>query len=175
MSAPPPPGSRRKTWSRPLAEFVGKAIDPVLAKQGFGESDIITYWPQVVGERMAAVSEPIRLQWPSRGSTPSPDRAPQPATLIIRVESGFALELQHLAPLVIERVNARLGWRCVGKLAFRQGPVGQVAKRPPRPGPPDPAAVRKAAESAAPITDDGLRAALTRLGSRVFTKERAKS
>ena len=68
MSTP----ARPKSWSRPLADFVGKAIDPVLAKQGFGESDIITYWPQVVGERMAGVSEPIRLQWPSRGSAPSP-------------------------------------------------------------------------------------------------------
>ncbi len=165
----------KKVWSRPLADFVGKAIDPVLAKQGFGETDIIMHWREIVGKRLAAASEPVRLQWPPRGRDKSPDKAPQPATLIVRVESGFGLELQHLAPLVIERINARLGWRCLGKLSFRQGPIGLAAKRPQRPGPADPVAVRKAAEETAGVADEALRAALTRLGSRVFTKSRAKT
>ena len=64
-----------------------------------------------------------------------PDARPEPATLIVRVESAFALELQHLAPLVIERVNAHYGWRCVGRLVLKQGPVPRP--RPARPAPPE--------------------------------------
>ena len=52
-----------------------------------------------------------------------PDARPEPATLVVRVESAFALELQHLAPLLIERINAHYGWRCVGRLVLKQGPV----------------------------------------------------
>ncbi len=166
---------RKGSWSKPLAEFVGRAIDPVLAKQGFGQSEIVMAWPGIVGARLAGVSEPLRLQWPSRGRHPAPDAPPQPATLIIRVESGFGLELQHLAPLVIERINGRLGWRCVGKLAFRQGPLaGHSSARPVRPKI-DPAAARKATDETAAVEDPGLRAALARLGSRVYSSPRAKT
>ena len=50
---------------------------------------------------------------------------------MIRVESAFALELQHLAPVVIERVNAYYGWRCIGKLVLKQGPVRRAEKKRP--------------------------------------------
>ena len=65
-----------------------------------------------------------------------PDARPEPATLVVRVESAFALEMQHLAPIVIERVNAHYGWRCVGRLVLKQGPVRRRPTRPaPRAGP----------------------------------------
>ena len=132
-------------------------------------------WPDIVGARLAAASEPQRLQWPTRGRHPSPDSPSQPATLIVRIESGFALELQHLAPLVIERINARLGWRCVGRLTFRQGPLPVGLAKRQRPPPLDPAAVQKAADETAVVEDPALREALTRLGSRVFSGPRAKT
>jgi hypothetical protein len=120
----------RKSWARPLADLVAGALDPVVAKQGFGQSDVILNWDDIVGARLAAVCEPIRLQWPVRPKNAPPQRAPEPATLILRVESGFALELQHMAGLLIERVNTRLGWRCVGKISLRQGPLPRAT--PPR-------------------------------------------
>ena len=122
-------------WSRPLADLVDAVIDPVLARQGFGESQIVLYWEDIVGERLAAMSEPLALKWPPRG----PARTEHaPATLVVRVETGFALELQHLAAIVIERVNGYLGFACIDRLALRQGPVTRRAQarasgRPPRP------------------------------------------
>jgi hypothetical protein len=174
MKAPARP-PRKGSWSKPLADFVGKVIDPVMARQGFGQSDIIMHWGDIVGPRFAAVSQPLRLQWPPRGRARSPEAAVEPATLIVRVEGGFALELQHLAPLLIERINGRLGWRCVGKLAFRQGPVSIAAPRRVRPAPPNEDAVRRAGETTATIEDEALRGALTRLGARILSRPRAKS
>ena len=52
---------------------------------------------------------------------------------MIRVEGAFALELQHLAPIVIERVNTYYGWRCIGKLVLKQGPVRRAEKKRPAP------------------------------------------
>ena len=84
---------------------------------------------------------------------------------MVRVESAFALEMQHLAPLIVERVNAHYGWRCIGRLVLKQGPVRRAAtaNRPP--------AVRldeaergRIGEAVGGIGEDGLKDALGRLG-----------
>ncbi len=155
--------TRKRPWSQPLADLVGGLIDPVLARQGFGESDIILHWDDIVGERLAAVSRPLQLKWPPR--PPGRTEPPEPATLIVRVESAFAIELQHRAEQVLARINAHLGWRCVGKLAFRQGPVEAPARNAARGKPPAPAALQAAAAGLGAIEDEGLRAALARLGA----------
>ena len=105
--------------------------------------------------------------------TPVPGR-PEPATLIVRVEGAFALELQHLAPIVVERVNAHYGWRCIGKIALRQAPVRQ--SRPKRPPIPALSAAdrERIALAAQPIEEDRLRAALGRLGEAVLGSARAE-
>ena len=120
------PRSRPKTFA--LADLMAKAMDPVLAKQGFGAADLVLNWDEIVGERLARVCEPIKLQWPARPPKAEPGFALEPASLIVRVESGFAVELQHIGGTLIERVNTHLGWRCVGKLLLRQGPVGKGKK-----------------------------------------------
>ena len=157
---------------KPLADFVDKCLGPALAKQGFAASDVIVAWPEIAGERLAAFSRPVKLEWPRRGR-PDPDARPEPATLVVRVEGAFALEAQHLAPLLIERVNAHYGWRCVGRIVLKQGPVPRA-----KPGPAPPAALSEAdrkrlAETTAAIDEAPLREALDRLGSAVLGSDGA--
>jgi len=165
--APPRPTNRRN--SVPLADLVGGALGPALARQGFGEADLILHWEDIVGARLAQWSEPIKLQWPPRGPRRAPDAGAEPATLVVRVEGAFALELQHLAPIVVERVNAHLGWRCVGRLALRQGPLERSRRPPRKPAAPSPAARAAAARAVEGIADPGLRDALARLGAGVLS------
>lgn len=164
----PPRRSERQAWSRPLAELIGQAIDPVLARQGFSQSDILLYWDEIVGPRLAAVSEPLCLRWPPQGRQ---RRDFAPATLVIRVEGGFALEMQHVAALLIERINGHLGFACVERLALKQGPLHRAPPAHRRRSPPDETALTAAAACVADIGEDALRAALIRLGARVLTKE----
>src|ERR671917_746797 len=110
----------------PLADFLNTCLGPSLAAQGFAASDVIVAWPEIVGERLAKYTQPLRIDWP-RGAARDRDTRPEPATIVIRVESAFALDMQHLAPLVIERVNAHYGWRCVGRIVLKQGPVRREA------------------------------------------------
>ncbi len=143
----------------------------MLARQGFGQSDVILNWDDIVGERLAANSQPIKLQWPPRPPGRHPDAPPQSATLQIRVESGFALELQHMADVLIDRINAHLGWRCVGRLAFKQGPIDRLARiKSPR-GTVTEAQMAAAAPLTVGVADDALRAALTRLGAHVLSRD----
>lgn len=160
---------RQQPWSRPLADLIGAAIDPVLARQGFGETDLVLYWDEIVGQRLATFSEPVKLRWPPRG-TARHGEWQDPATLVVRIESGFALEMQHLTGAVIERINAHLGWNCVGKIALKQGPLQRrSARKEPRLAPS--AALRAtAAAKVADIDDGNLRQALTRLGAHVLAQ-----
>jgi hypothetical protein len=178
MAFPPASGKGRafgKVFAKPLREFVARTLDPVVARQGFSESDVILHWADVAGPRLAAVSEPIRLQWPSRAPNRPPDAPAEPAVLHVRVESAFALELQHAAPLVMERANARLGWRAIGRLALRQGPVGRDRTPARQPLVIDPEAARAADAAAQPIADEGLRAAVARLGAAALSARRRTS
>ena len=154
-----------KRMTRPLAELVDGCIAPVLAAQGFAASDIVVGWPEIVGARLAPFCEPVKVQWPRRPG--GPDMPTDPATLVVRVESAFALEVQHLAPLIIERVNARYGWRCIGRLAFRQGPVGRDRTAKAAPKGPSATALAEAAARLGPFDNQGLKDALARLGAGI--------
>jgi hypothetical protein len=152
---------------KPLADLLDKCLGPALAAQGFAAADVIVAWPEIAGERLAAFSRPVKLEWPRRGRN-DPDARPEPATLVVRVESAFALELQHLAPLLTERINARYGWRCVGRIVLKQGPVPRPKAKPrPPPSLSDEERARLAALTA-PVDEPPLREALDRLGAAVL-------
>ena len=151
---------------KPLADLIDACLGPALAKQGFAASDVVVAWPEIAGERLAAWSRPVKLEWPRRGR-PDPDARPEPAALVVRVESAFALEMQHLAPLLVERVNAHYGWRCVGRLVLKQGPVPRPKARRKPPAELTAEDRARLAETARGVESEPLRAALGRLGAAV--------
>ena len=53
-----------------------------------------------------------------------------PGTLILRVEGPAAVEIQHLANVICERVNRFLGWRAVERIALRQAPLRNALRQP---------------------------------------------
>jgi hypothetical protein len=155
--------------ARPLSDLVRPALADALKAQGFAAGDILRFWPEIAGERLAGVTVPIRLIWPPRPKAAPPDAPRQPATLVLKVESAFALEVEMAAAQIIERVNAMHGWRCVGKIRLRQGPVRDEATAGGRAACElDPAAAGALKSSLAGIADEPLRAALERLGRSVL-------
>lgn len=174
--------SRAKSFARPLADYVLRELDPLVAARGFGEASLLLCWREIVGARIARVCAPDALKWPprARGKANDPaapkrrEKTPrEPATLVLRVDPGFGLEAQHFAPIIIDRVNAHLGWRCVAKIALRQeAPAPAPASQrsiPSRPPPADAAARARAVEATEGVAEQGLRAALIRLGERALS------
>ena len=90
----------KRPWSQPLGDFVPRILDPAIARQGFGESALLLDWEEIVGERIGAISEPVRLQWPPAGTKRDPLEPRPPAALVLRVKPGFGLEIQHLAAVL---------------------------------------------------------------------------
>ena len=161
-------GPKRRTQGPvPLAKTLPQITKRVLGNRGFAEGGLVNDWTAIVGEEIARRSLPKKLTFP-RG------RERQDGTLILRVESGFATELQYLEGPLLERINAFFGYRAVARLRLQQGPVAQRKKsrRPPAP------ALSKAEEKAlsakiSVIEDEELRAALMEPGRAVHRLDKS--
>jgi len=151
----------RPTQLRPLAEVLRKTLTDAFAKQGFASVELVTRWPEIVGAEIAAHSQPEKIQWPR---TPQARNAPEPGTLLLRVEGPAALEIQHLSGVILERVNQFFGWQAVGNVRLRQAPLSRRAEPRPLPAS-DPAAMTRIAATLPEIKDEKLRQALARLGA----------
>ncbi len=142
---------------RSLGFSIGKAANKALRQRGFAVAEVLTRWPAIVGEQLARHSSPERLTFP----TGKPDGA----TLRLRVAAGFAPEVQHLAPLIIERLNTFYGYRAVDRLKIIQGPIPPPAAQPERVIPPlDQEGETQLAALTQGIEDPRLRDAVARLG-----------
>ncbi len=157
MAAP----TRRPRNASPLADLVGKTVGDAFARQGFAAVEIVTHWQDIVGEDLGRRSEPIKLSWPRRDD---PDSV---GMLQIRVEGAYALEIQHLQPVIIERVNRYFGWRCVGRLAIRQGPVAPRRKRPAPRKEPSADEIGRTRQSIGSFEDEQLAHSVARLGALI--------
>jgi hypothetical protein len=141
-----------------LSELVNRALDPLIA---------------IVGARLAAICEPTRLNWPPRAKNRAADAPAQAATLMLRVEPGFGLDVQHLTGALIDRVNAYVGWRCVARISIRQEPLRRASPRKRREAPRNEKLRARAEAETTGIVDEGLRRALTTLGERTLAQRSA--
>jgi hypothetical protein len=161
------PFQGRRPTGKPLADLVGATLQSAFARQGFAAVDIVSHWEDIVGPELAGRTEPLRLVWPRREDPFST------GTLTVRVEGAYALELQYLAPVVMERVNRYFGWACVGRMQIRQGPVAQKRQAPKLPPEPSADALAEAERSLGEFDDPDLKASLARLGAMVKSVTRA--
>ena len=153
--------NKPKGQARPLADLVRRTLADTFARQGFASTELVTHWAAIVGEKIAAHCEPMKMKWPRGGDA----EAPEPATLVLRVEGPVAIEIQHLSPVILERVNRFFGWRAVGRLALRQAPL---TRRPaPKAAPPPDAALTARLAATIDVADEDLRNALARLGAAI--------
>jgi hypothetical protein len=150
---------------RALAATVAQITKPVFGRRGFAEGAVLTHWPDIVGPHLAAHTAPERI-------ARSKDDA---GTLHLRIDSGaLALELQHLEPVIVERINGYFGYRAVARLRLIQGPV--AAPPAPKAAPPPRLDAAQEAALARPLSgveDSDLRARLESLGRAVMGRSAA--
>ena len=145
---------------RPIGALAAKLMAKPLGKRGFAAASLAAAWPTIVGEALAGGTLPRRVVF-ARGARTG-------GVLHLRVASGaLALQLQHIEPLILERINVHFGYAAVSRLTLTQGPV----PRPARPRRPAPAPVGEIEASLkdriATLPDADLRAALEGLGRRL--------
>jgi hypothetical protein len=147
--------------ARPLAELLGACLSDAFRQQGFASAELVTRWTDIVGPEIAAHAEPMKVQWPRAIG----NDAAEPGTLVLRVDGPAAIEIQHLAGVILERVNRFFGWQAVDRLALRQAPLSRREKKTVKAA--DPEAAAQIAAALSEVTDEELRQALARLGAAI--------
>jgi hypothetical protein len=150
--------------ARAIADLAQGLLAESFAKQGFASTELVTRWREIAGAEIAAHAEPVKIHWHRAGE----GEPQEPGTLVLRVEGPTAIEIQHLAGVIIERVNRFFGWKAVGQIALRQAPLARQ-KAPSPPPQVDPELVERLAGTFSDVTDKDLRVALARLGAAVKT------
>jgi hypothetical protein len=167
----------RKVWAkgggaaRAVGAYVARLLDPIARARGFATTAILSEWPAVVGEELASFTAPEKLVWPRR-TEDREDASPQSAwrddgaILVIKVDGPRAVELQHRAEQILERVNTYFGYRAIAQLRFLQAPLPTARSKAEAAIPPS----AEAPPSTPGFADTGLAKALGRLGTGVRRK-----
>lgn len=156
---PEPRGGAARAVSAMLPAAGGAA----LRRFGFVQSSVVSRWSEIVGARYADVSAPESIRFPHG------KRASGVLTLV--VEGAYAPTMQHVAPVIVERVNRFFGYEAVARISFRQGSIARAAKRPAPPSlraiPAERPISADLGESLREIADPELRACLEALARGV--------
>ena len=153
-------GGERRPGFRAAGASLPRVVGPIVAKHGGGVlARLKADWAAIVGAELAAACWPEAL---GRGGT-----------LKLRVTPMKALEIQHRAPLVAERINRYfgrgpiIGWRLVRVLPLPEATPARELSRAL-------AAETAARPSFAEISDSRTRQALDRLGRAVIAAKNDK-
>ena len=164
------PGPRIKpvgSSAKSLGALAPKITKAAYAAHGFPLAALITDWPAIAGAELAAFTQPERLAWPAGSSARGQGRG---ATLYVCADGPRALEVQHAASQLIDRLNTHFGYQAVSQIRIVQAPITRANGRDadlrvardqtaddPAPAP----------ELPTDIEDERLRKALSQLARRV--------
>jgi len=164
----PPRRPTTKGFTRTASLLTAK-IRKASESRGFAQSRLLTNWAEVAGEEAAAISRPVEVSY---------GRGGMGATLTLLTTGANAPVLEMQKEQLRARVNAVYGYNAIARVrvtqtaatGFAEGRVafGHAPKKAA--APPDPALRARATQTAAPIGDDSLRAALARLGENILNK-----
>ena len=138
---------------RPLGALIPRLTRPAFRRKSPAGAQLMADWAEIIGPALSDVTAPQRLTG---------------GTLTLACAGTVAMELTHLAPQIIQRINAHLGRAAVDRLRFVQLPP--AGGRPPRrrasePIEPLPDSIQERLDS---VGDDDLREALARLARGVY-------
>lgn len=149
--------SPRSGRARAAGDIVGDVGGVTFKRFGFMQGAIVSRWSEIVGERYAKVSLPESIRFPAGRKSGG--------VMTLLVEGAHAPLIQHLTPLIVERVNRFFGYEAINRLVFRQGRPPAPAVRPVRPDlRPVP---KELGEGLREIADPDLRACLESLAARI--------
>ena len=156
--------------AKPVGALAARVTAKAFEDHGLSHAALLGDWAAIAGSELAQFTRPERLVWPRRAEAASNSsgarQAPRGATLVLRVEGPRAIEIQHIAPQLIERLNTYLGYGAIERIRIEQAPINTPsAENPTHSGFEEPGAAYVTDDLGA-IDDEELRAALARLGRR---------
>jgi hypothetical protein len=115
----------RSCRPRSAGDLVGAAGDQSFRRFGFVQGSIVSRWAEIVGERYARASSPESIRFPAGKKAGG--------VLTLLVDGAHAPLIQHLTPMIVERVNRFFGYAAINRIVFRQGRPPAAEPKPARP------------------------------------------
>jgi hypothetical protein len=154
---PSEPEAERSCRPRSAGDLVGDIGGQSFRRFGFVQNSIVSRWRDIVGERYAKVSSPESIRFPTGRKAGG--------VLTLLVDGAHAPLIQHLTPMIMERVNRFFGHAAVNRIVFRQGKPPATPPRAQRPAlRPVP---KELGEGLREVADPELRACLESLAARI--------
>ena len=154
--------------NRPLTSVLDQIVRPVYAKRGFAHNRIITDWPKIVGPMLCNVTSPKKLSFYQ-------EKHHEGVLEVEAYESGLAMELTYLEPMILERIATYFGYKAVGRLKIIQRPrmmgdlAGKAKSKPKKVSKENAAYINTLVSD---IKDDEMREVLQSLGEAVSCKNK---
>ena len=155
----------------PAFGLMAREVRAAGESRGFAVAKLLTHWEEVAGKDLAAVTRPVKVGYGREGFGAT-------LTLLVRGAAAPVVEMQKEA--LRARVNAVYGYNAIARIVLTQTAAtgfaegqAQFVQAPKAPPPPDPVLEAQAKAAAGGVADDGLRAALERLGQNILTRRKA--
>lgn len=160
---------RHSSGPKAMSVALDKITRPIFARRGFAISGMINDWEAIVGPHLARHTCPERIIY-RRGERAN-------GVLHLRIDnSALALQIQHLEPQILERINGYFGYKAVAGLRMVHGPLPKkTAEKPYQMRPLAVPEEKRLQQSIARVEDDDLKAALERLGRAVAARQNKAS
>ena len=107
---------RSSMFAKSLKSCIEPVTRPLMKTQGLAGSRILEEWEHIVGKKLAHYTAPEKLTFTVGKKTDG--------TLTIACESAHALELQHMQPIILERIATYFGYKAVARITISQCFVG---------------------------------------------------
>lgn len=101
--------------AKPIAELMPQIGRTAFRRFGFVQSNVVTRWPEIVGETHARVCVPEAIRFPPGEKAEG--------ILQLVVLPAHAPLIQHVIPEIMNRVNRFFGYSAVARVKIRQGAV----------------------------------------------------
>ncbi|WP_432769096.1 MAG: DUF721 domain-containing protein [Sphingopyxis sp.] len=157
--APRPYERPRGGEARTIADLVPEIGRTAFRKFGFVQSSVVSRWREIVGDRLADVTQPAMIRFPVGQKAGG--------TLHLTISGAHAPMLQHVAPDLIAAVNRFFGYAAIAQVRMTHGhvapapPVQQPAMLKPVPA--------ELGDSLRDIGDPELRTVLERMAAGLAT------
>ena len=138
--------------------------------RGFAVSRVLTGWPEIVGDDIAAIARPVNVSYGRGGFG---------ATLTVLTTGAQAPMLEMQKEQLRAKVNAVYGYNAISRIRITQtAPTGfaegqaqfEMRPKPHAENPADPAVEQSARDAAKSVENENLRSALELLGKNVLSK-----
>ncbi len=112
---------------RAIGSLLGQPLAPALRNRGLGGADIIGKWREIVSPQIAQETKPEKLTFPSGKRSGG--------TLRICAPASFAVQLQHMEPILLDRINSFFGYNAIARISIvhergQQSPPRTPGKSP---------------------------------------------